>query len=61
MPGGGMLGVIDARINTLVQKLAMPGGGTPHSLAVDDATGHVFVPSNAEGGGCNCIQVFGLQ
>jgi DNA-binding beta-propeller fold protein YncE len=61
MPGGGTLGVIDATTNQLVQKLAMPGGGTPHSLAVDDTTGHVFVPSNAEGGGCGCIQVFGLQ
>jgi hypothetical protein len=61
MPGGGTLGVIDAKTNQLVQKLAMPGGGTPHSLAVDETTGHVFVPSNAEGGGCGCIQVLGLQ
>jgi DNA-binding beta-propeller fold protein YncE len=61
MPGGGTLGVIDATTNKLVQKLALPGGITPHSLAVDDNTGHVFVPSNAEGGGCNCIQVLALQ
>jgi hypothetical protein len=61
MPGGGILGVIDAKRNKLVQKLPMPGVITPHSLSVDDNTGHVFVPSNAEGGGCGCIQVLALQ
>ena len=60
MPGGGVLGVIDAATNTLVQKITLPGGGTPHSLAVDDNTGRVFVPSNAEGG-CGCILVFARQ
>jgi DNA-binding beta-propeller fold protein YncE len=60
MPGGGVLGVIDAATNTLEQKIALPGGGTPHSLAVDDNTGRIFVPSNAEGG-CGCILVFAPQ
>jgi DNA-binding beta-propeller fold protein YncE len=61
MPGGGMLGVIDVATSKLVQRLPAPGAITPHSLAVDDNTGHVFVPSNAEGGGCNCIEVFAPQ
>ena len=60
MPGGGVLGVINAATNTLIQKVALPGGGTPHSLAVDDNTGHVFVPSNAESG-CGCVLVFAPQ
>jgi hypothetical protein len=57
MPGGGVLGVIDAKTNQLIQKVSLPGALTPRSLAVDDNTGHVFVPSNAEGG-CGCIKVF---
>ncbi len=58
MPGGGVLGVIDAKSNTLVQKVAMQGGSTPHSVAVDDSTGHVFVPGGAGPGGCSCVMVF---
>lgn len=58
-PGGGVLGVIDAKTNTLVQKVDMKGSSTPHSVAVDDATGHVFVPGGAGAGGCSCIMVFG--
>jgi hypothetical protein len=61
MPGGGVIGVIDAKTNQLVQKLPLPGALTPRSLAVDDNTGHVFVPSNAEGGGCGCIKIFAPQ
>ena len=61
MPGGGALGVIDAKTNKLVQKVAMKGASTPHSVAVDDNTGHVFVPGGSGNGGCNCIQVFALQ
>ena len=60
MPGGGTLGVIDTTANRLVQKLPMPGVITPHSVAVDENTGHVLVPSNAEGG-CGCIQVLAPQ
>jgi hypothetical protein len=60
MPGSGILGVIDTTSNGLVQKLLMPGVITPHSLAVDEDTGHVLVPSNAKGG-CGCIQVLAPQ
>jgi len=57
MPGGGVLGVIDAATNKLVQTIPMKGASTPHSVAVDDNTGHVFVPSSD----CSCIQVLALQ
>jgi DNA-binding beta-propeller fold protein YncE len=58
MPEGPELGVIDARTNTLVQRIAM-GGGNPHSVAVSEANNHVFVPLAAKGGGCDgCIAVF---
>src|SRR5581483_504221 len=43
-PGGGVLGVIDAKTNKLVQKIPLKGNSTPHSVAVDDKTGHVFAP-----------------
>jgi DNA-binding beta-propeller fold protein YncE len=60
-PGGGVLGVIDAKTNTLVQKIPQKGPSTPHSVAVDDHTGHVFVPGGSGSGGCGCIQVFAAQ
>jgi hypothetical protein len=43
-----------------VQKVAINGGG-PHSVAVDESTGRVFVPSTTANGGCGCIQVFAPQ
>jgi DNA-binding beta-propeller fold protein YncE len=60
-PGGGTLGVIDADSNKLVQKIAMKGASTPHSVAVDDNTGHVLVPGGSGDGGCSCIQVLAPQ
>ena len=57
MPGGPVLGVIDAKSNALVQKVAL-GGGNPHSVAVNDANNHVFVPQSSKGGGCGCVLVF---
>lgn len=57
-PSGAVLGVIDAKTNTLVQKIAMVGNSTPHSVAVDDSNGHVFVPGGGEKGGCSCVMVF---
>lgn len=60
-PGGGVLGVIDAKTNKLVQKIPQKGPSTPHSVAVDDNTGHVFVPGGSGNGGCGCIQVYALQ
>jgi DNA-binding beta-propeller fold protein YncE len=56
-PGGGVLGVIDAKTNKLVQKVPMSGPSTPHSVAVNDNNGHVLVPN----GECSCIQVYALQ
>jgi DNA-binding beta-propeller fold protein YncE len=60
-PGGGVLGVIDAKTHALVQKIQMKGPSTPHSVAVDDSTGHIYVPGGGGDGGCSCIQVLGLQ
>jgi DNA-binding beta-propeller fold protein YncE len=57
MPGGPVLGVIDAENNTLVQKIAL-NSGNPHSVAVDLANHHVFVPQSSKGGGCGCVLVF---
>jgi hypothetical protein len=57
MPGGPVLGVIDAQTNTLVQKIAL-NSGNPHSVAVNRANGHVYVPQGSAGGGCGCVRVF---
>jgi hypothetical protein len=40
-----------------VQKIATTGG-TPHSVASNEADGHVFLPVGSGDGGCSCIQVF---
>jgi DNA-binding beta-propeller fold protein YncE len=60
MPEGPVLGVIDATTNKLLQKIALKGGN-PHSVAVNDSNGHVFVPVGAQNGGCSCIHVYGVQ
>ncbi len=60
-PGGGTLGVIDAATNKLVQKVAMKGASTPHSVAVNEANGHVIVPGGAGEGGCSCIQILAWE
>jgi len=57
MKGGPVLGVIDAASNRLVQKIATTGG-TPHSVASNEADGHVFLPVGSSDGGCSCVQVF---
>ncbi|MFJ2367629.1 YncE family protein [Pseudomonas sp. NPDC087697] len=58
MPDGPELGVIDAKSNTLVQRIKLPGGN-PHSVAVSEKNNHVFLPLNAKDGGCNgCVAVF---
>ena len=57
MPGGPVLGVIDAKTNALVQKIAL-NSGNPHSVAVNYANNHVFVPQSSKGGGCGCVLVF---
>ena len=56
-PGGPVLGVIDAKTNTLVQKVAITGGN-PHSVTSSETTGHVYVPVGAVGGGDGMIHVF---
>jgi hypothetical protein len=60
MPGGPVLGVIDAKSNTLVDKMPIKGGN-PHSVDVDHANGHVFVPAGSANGGCGCVMVFAPQ
>jgi len=57
MPEGPVLGVIDAKTNVLAQKIALKGGN-PHSVAVNQANSHVFVPQSSKGGGCGCVLVF---
>ncbi len=56
-PGGPVLGVIDAKTNTLVQKVAI-AGGNPHSVTSSETTGHVYVPVGAVGGGDGTIHVY---
>jgi len=59
MPGGPVVGVIDADTNTWVQN--MPTGGHTHSLAVSEADSRVLVPRPAKGGNCGtygCIGVY---
>jgi DNA-binding beta-propeller fold protein YncE len=57
MPGGPVLGIIDAKTNTLVDKVALKTGG-PHSVDVNQSNGHVYVPQGSAGGGCGCVLVF---
>ena len=57
MPGEPLLGVIDAKSNALVQKIGLKSGN-PHSVAVNYANNHVFVPQGSKGGGCGCVLVF---
>jgi DNA-binding beta-propeller fold protein YncE len=52
-----VLGVIDAKTNKLVQKIDITGG-SPHSVAVNDTNGHVYLPVGTPKGGCGCIRVF---
>src|SRR5204863_7329332 len=42
LKGGPVVGVIDAMTNKLVQKIAI-AGGNPHSVALIETNGHVFV------------------
>src|SRR5689334_16355184 len=58
MPEGHVLGIIDAKTNTLVDKIVIKGGN-PHSVAVNAANGHVYMPVGSPGGGCGCVTVFG--
>ena len=60
LKGGPVLGVIDAKTNKLVQKIAI-AGGNPHSVASSETNGHVFVPVGAQNNGCGCIQVYAPQ
>lgn len=56
-PGGPVLGVIDAKTNTLVHMIPL-AGGNPHSVASNQATGRVYVPVGGFGGGDGTIHVF---
>ena len=56
-PGGPVLGVIDAKTNKLVQTIAITGGA-PHSVTSSEASGRVYLPVGATGGGDGKIHVF---
>ncbi len=62
-PGGPILSVVDAKTNTLVQKI--PTGPGAHSVAADESNGRVYVPiaveANGLKGGCGCIAVYGTE
>ncbi|HWF93605.1 MAG TPA: hypothetical protein VG291_01435 [Xanthobacteraceae bacterium] len=62
-PGGPILAVIDAKTNTLAQKI--PTGPGAHSVAANESNGRVYVPiaveANGLKGGCGCITVFGTE
>jgi hypothetical protein len=57
MPGTPVLGVIDAKTNSWLENVVVPG--TPKSVAVDDSNGHVFVPIPASGACGGCIGIYG--
>src|SRR5579862_3140855 len=51
MPEGPVLGIIDAKANALVDKVAIKGGN-PHSVATNASNGQVFMPAGSANGGC---------
>jgi len=55
--------VIDAKTNTLIQKI--PTGPGAHSVAASEGNGRVYVPIAVEAGGlkggCGCIAVYGTE
>ena len=64
MPGGPVMGVIDAKSNQWLQNVAT--NTNSHSLAVDPSNNHVFVPLQS-GGPCGtqsangCVAVYAQQ
>jgi hypothetical protein len=62
-PDGPILAVIDTKTNAILQKI--PTGPGAHSVAVNEATGRVYVPIAVEAGplkgGCGCIAVYGTE
>lgn len=64
MPGGPVLGIIDAATNLWLQNVAT--GSNSHSVSVDPSNNHVFVPLQA-GAGCRtqsangCVGVYAQQ
>jgi len=59
-PTGHALVVVDAGTNKTVPGGIIPIlGGAPHSVAVNDVNGHVYLPVSAKEGGCGCVLVFG--
>ena len=54
---GHVLGVFDANTNKLVTAVPIRGSA-PHSVAVNDSNGHIYMPAGAKEGGCGCILVF---
>jgi DNA-binding beta-propeller fold protein YncE len=59
-PDGPSIGIIDAKTDKWVENIPAPPN--PHSVAVSNVNGHVFVPSAKTGGSCDgCILVFGPE
>jgi len=64
MPNGPVMGVIDAKTNTWLQKVVT--NSNSHSIAVDSGNNHVFVPLQT-GGICatqsanGCVGVYAQQ
>src|SRR5438105_689264 len=60
-PGGPVLGVIDARTNTLLETI--PTGTNAHSVAADAKTGSVWVPLTAPNPACQrgCIGIYNTK
>jgi hypothetical protein len=57
MPGGPVLGVIDAGTRQWLQNV--PTNGNAHSVAVDPKNNHIFVPLPAGGQNCETINADG--
>ena len=60
MPGGGVIGVIDAATNQWVENVPT-GMGHSHSIAVDDKASLLAVPQSVKAAGCGkqgCVGVY---
>jgi len=56
MPGGPVVGVVDAATNRWLGNVASGPGA--HSVAVAEGPGTVLVPVSGKDGGCGCVELF---
>lgn len=56
-PDGPSVALFDAETNTWIENIIIPPN--PHSVTVDEASGHVFVPSGVTGPCKGCVVVLG--